>query len=255
MKHQSRLSLAAAACVASFVLTASFPSTAADLPAINASDESDASDESSADGPAEEMPTAPLNLTPEVIEQSPVLQRWLESVPDIREDIRRDPSFVTRLQLGYSYFPSSDGAGGFFVGVEDLFIGQTPLTLSADYQQNFEGDRTAYGADLHYYLFSLGGYFNLSPILGYRHADAAEDYSIDGANVGFRIRVVPSRTGAADFTIDQSWIVGDSETLNVTHLNFGYAITQKLRLSTDLEWQSTSDEGDSRVGLNLEWAL
>ncbi|MEL6856451.1 MAG: hypothetical protein AAFO83_15290, partial [Cyanobacteria bacterium J06607_13] len=120
---------------------------------------------------------------------------------------------------------------------------------------NFEGDRTAYGANLHYYFFPLGDYFNLSPILGYRHAESAEDYNIDGAQVGIRVRVVPSRTGAADFTVDQSWIVGDSETLNVTHLNFGYAITQRLRLSTDLEWQSTSDEGDSRVGLNLEWRL
>ena len=29
--------------------------------------------------------------------------------------------------------------------------------------------------------------------------------------IGVRLRLVPSRTGAADLTLDQSWIVGDSE--------------------------------------------
>lgn len=203
----------------------------------------------------EDLTDVPFNLSPEVFEQSPVLQRWTESVPDVQADIRSDPSFVTRLQIGYTFYPSSDGTGGFIVGVEDVFLGQTPLTISADYQQNFEGDRTAYGADLHYYVLPLGGYFNVSPILGYRHADSGSDYSIDGAHVGIRARIVPSRTGAADFTVDQSWIVGASETLNITQLNFGYAVTQNLRLSTDIEWQSTPDEGDSRVGINLEWAL
>lgn len=195
----------------------------------------------------------PLNLTPEVIDQSPVLQLWLQEVPDIRAEIRSDPSFVTRLQAGYSTFPSSDGKGGFAVGIEDWFIGATPLTVSADYQQNFEGDRQAYGADLHYYVLPLGSYINVAPTLGYRHAKSADDYSVSGANVGLRLRFVPSRTGAADFTLDQSWIVGDSEKLSITQLNFGYAVSQNLRLSTDLEWQSTTDEGDSRVGISLEW--
>ena len=202
---------------------------------------------------AQPNPNSDLNLFPEVIEQSPVLQRWLESIPNLSEDIRDDPSFVTRVQLGYSYFPSSDGTSGFIIGVEDVFIGKTPLTVSADYQQNFRGDRQAYGADLHYYVLPLGGYVNISPIVGYRYAKAADDYSVSGANVGVRLRLVPSRTGAADLTLDQSWIVGDSEGLNITQINVGYALTRDLRLSTDLEWQSTADEGDSRVGVNLEW--
>ena len=199
-------------------------------------------------------PAAPLNLTPEVIDQSPVLQRWIQEVPDVRAEIRSDPSFVTRIQAGYSAFPSSEGKGGFAVGVEDWFVKGTPLTVSADYQQNFEGDRLAYGTDLHYYVLPLGSYFNVAPTLGYRHAESANDYSVSGVNVGLRLRFVPSRTGAADFTVDQSWIVGDSEGLSITQLNFGYAVSQALRLSTDLEWQSTADEGDSRVGINLEWS-
>lgn len=200
-----------------------------------------------------QTPNSNLNLSPEVIEQSPVLQRWLDSIPNLSEDIRNDPSFVTRVQLGYSYFPSSDSTSGFIIGVEDVFIGKTPLTVSADYQQNFRGDRQAYGANLHYYVLPLGGYVNVSPIVGYRYAKAANDYSVSGANVGVRLRAVPSRTGAADITLDQSWIVGDSEGLSITQVNVGYALTQDLRLSTDLEWQSTADEGDSRVGVNLEW--
>ncbi|MGB7087930.1 MAG: hypothetical protein WBD47_20400 [Phormidesmis sp.] len=200
-------------------------------------------------------PSTPLNLSPTVIEQSPVLQRWLESIPDVAADIRNDPSFTTRVQVGYSFFPSSDGTGGFILAVDDWFVGATPLTLSADYQQSFQGDRQAYGADVHYYLRPLGSYFNVAPTLGYRHAESADDYSVSGANVGVRVRFVPSRTGAADITLDQSWILGDREGLSITQLNVGYAITQDLRLSTDLEWQSTADEGDSRVGVNLEWSL
>ena len=205
--------------------------------------------------PSAPEPAAPLNLTPEVIEQSPVLQRWIEEVPDIRADIRNDPSFVTRVQVGYSYFPSSGGTGGFLVGVEDVFIGDTPLTVSADYQQNFSGDRLSFGTDVHYYVLPLGGYVNVAPTVGYRYAEADDDYSVSGANLGIRLRVVPSRSGAADFTLDQSWVVGDSEGLSVTQLNFGYAVTRNLRVSTDLAWQSTADEGDSRVGVNLEWVL
>lgn len=204
---------------------------------------------------AEPVTADSLNLPPDVVEQSPVLQRWLNEVPDVADDIRHDPSFATRLQVGYTTFPSSSGTDGFAAGVEDIFLGQTPLTLSADYQQNFEGDRTAYGADLHYYVLPLGSYFNVSPIVGYRHAESGNNYNIDGANLGVRLRLIPSRTGAADVTLDQSWVVGDSESLTVTAINVGYAVTQDLRLSTDLEWQSTSNGGDSRVGINLEWML
>lgn len=46
-----------------------------------------------------------LDLSPELIEGSPVLQRWLEEVPNVLDDIRNDPSFRTRVRLGYSQFP------------------------------------------------------------------------------------------------------------------------------------------------------
>ena len=208
-----------------------------------------------ADTPAEGTAPTPLNLSPTVIEQSPVLQRWLEAVPNVQADIRNDPSFTTRVQAGTTFFPSTGGTGGIVIAVEDWFVGRLPLTVSADYQQNYRGDRQAYGADLHYYVLPLGGYFNVAPTLGYRAAKSAEDYQVNGANVGVRLRFVPSRTGAADLTLDQSWIVGNSQRLSVTQLNLGYAVTSDLRLSTDLEWQNTADRGDSRVGISLEWAF
>lgn len=248
MKHQNWIvgALSAIAFLA--------PAAAANPSDLPANLPSDLPADLPSDLPAD-LPPAPLNLTPEVIEQSPVLQRWIEAVPNVRVDIRNDPSFVTRLQVGYSYFPSSDGTSGFAVGIEDLFIAETPLTVSADYQQTFDGDRLTYGADLHYYVLPLGGYFNLAPTVGYRAAKSDNFYDINGANLGVRLRFVPSRTSAADITLDQSWIVGDSQGLSITQINFGYAVTQDLRLSTDLEWQSTASRGDSRVGINLEWAL
>lgn len=237
----------------------------AQLPAISSgSPSADVSVDISIDSIPEAV--VPFSLDSEVIEQSPVLQRWLESVPDVQSDIRNDPSFTTRIQAGYTFFPSSNGTGGFVVGVDDVFLGDTPLTVSADYQQNFvdggvDGGasssqyRLAYGVDFHYYILPLGSYFNVSPIVGYRYAESGDDYRVEGAHIGMRARFVPSRTGAADITLDQSWIVGDSESLNITQLTLGYAVTQDLRLGADLEWQSTQDEGDSRVGVNLEWSL
>ncbi|MDJ0560268.1 MAG: hypothetical protein PX638_14290, partial [Microcystis sp. M53599_WE4] len=48
-----------------------------------------------------------LDLDPKIRQESPVLERWLEKIPDIAEDIRRDPSFRTRIRLGYAEFPST----------------------------------------------------------------------------------------------------------------------------------------------------
>lgn len=64
---------------------------------------------------------ADLNLSPEDIKNSPVLQRWLRKVPNILDEINNDASFRTRLRLGYSLFPSRDAAGGWNIGVEDVF--------------------------------------------------------------------------------------------------------------------------------------
>ena len=194
-----------------------------------------------------------LDLSPEIIEGSPVLQRWRRQVPNILEEIKNDPSFRTRLRLGYSQFPSNGQAGGVNVGVEDAFIGRTGLTISGDYQATFNGKRTAYGADLRYYVLPLGGYVNIAPIVGYRHLETNQ-YSTDGVNVGARLLLVLSRGGGADVSLTQSFVFpGTDEEVGLTTLSAGYAITPNLRLSTDIQKQNARQSKDSRVGIVLEW--
>ena len=194
-----------------------------------------------------------LDLDPKIRQESPVLERWLEKIPDIAEDIRRDPSFRTRIRLGYAEFPSSDNSSGVILGVEDVFFGQTSLTLSGDYQTAFNGKRTAIGANLQYYLLPLGDYVNLAPMVGYRYIQT-ENYSTDGLNLGLKLKLALSRTGAADITVSQSFISpgGDNE-VGLTTLSVGYAITPNLRLAADIQAQNSRARKDSSLGILLEW--
>ena len=194
-----------------------------------------------------------LDLDPKIRQESPVLERWLEKIPDIAEDIRRDPSFRTRIRLGYAEFPSRDNSSGVILGVEDVFFGQTSLTLSGDYQTAFNGKRTAIGANLQYYLLPLGDYVNLAPMVGYRYIQTG-NYSTDGLNLGLKLKLALSRTGAADITVSQSFISpgGDNE-VGLTTLSVGYAITSNLRLAADIQAQNSRARKDSSVGILLEW--
>ncbi len=200
-------------------------------------------------------PAAAIDLEPKLIEQSPVLQRWLQQVPNVLADIKHDPSFRTRLRLGYTQFPSTKQAGGLNVGIEDVFLGHTGLTLSADYQTAFNGRRESWGTDLRYYVRPLGSSINVAPVIGYRHLETTR-YATDGVNVGLRLLLVPSRTGAADIAVTQSWVAPGSEAeVGLTTLSFGYALTHNLRLSTDIQQQNSRFRKDSRVGIGLEWML
>ena len=194
-----------------------------------------------------------LDLDPKIRQESPVLERWLEKIPDIAEDIRRDPSFRTRIRLGYAEFPSSDNSSGVILGVEDVFFGQTSLTLSGDYQTAFNGKRTAIGANLQYYLLPLGDYVNLAPMVGYRYIQT-ENYSTDGLNLGLKLKLALSRTGAADITVSQSFISpGGANEVGLTTLSVGYAITSNLRLAADIQSQNSRARKDSSLGILLEW--
>ena len=196
-----------------------------------------------------------LDIPDRVIQESPTLQRWLKEVPDVLEDIRHDPSFRTRLRLGFTTFPSTDDAAGINLGIEDIFINRTGLTISADYQSAFNGDRNAVGADLHYFLLPLGNYINIAPLVGYRYLQS-NDFNTDGLHVGLRVMLAFSRTGAGDISLSQSFISpGGNEEVGITSLSVGYGVTSKLRLSTDLEWQNSIEDNDSRAGVNLEWLL
>ena len=194
-----------------------------------------------------------IDIPPEVIEDSPVLQEWLQEVPNVLEEIKHDPAFVTRLRFGFNWFPSTDDATGLNVGIEDIFIGRTGLTISADYQTAFNGDRNAAGADLHYFLFPLGNYVNFAPQIGYRYVQS-NDFSTDGVHVGGRLMLSFSRTGGGDISVSQSFISpGGSEEVGITSLSIGYAVTSHLRLSGDIEQQNSIEDKDNRFGLNLEW--
>lgn len=205
--------------------------------------------------PESTSPAEALDLDPEIYENSPVLQEWLTEPPDVADEIRHDPSFRTRLRLGYAQFPSTDQASGFNLGIEDIFIGNTGLTVSADYQAAFERDRRSYGADLHYFVRPLGSYINVAPLIGYRYLET-DDYTEEGLNVGLRLILALSRTGAADISLSQSWVdLGTSHEIGLTSLSVGFALTQHLRLSTDIQKQNSNQGRDSMVGIGLEWLL
>ncbi|MEC4815067.1 MAG: hypothetical protein SAK29_17570 [Scytonema sp. PMC 1069.18] len=195
-----------------------------------------------------------LDISPEVLRNSPVLQRWRRQVPNVLEDIRNDPSFPTKVRLGYSFFPSSsEETFGLNFGVEDIFIGRTGLTISGEYQTAFESQRESYGGDLRYYLRPLGGYVNLAAVVGYRHLET-NSYSTDGVNVGAKLLLVLSRGGAADISLTQSWVSpGSDEEVGLTTLSVGYAVARNLRVSTDIQLQNSKEDKDSRVGVVLEW--
>ncbi len=207
--------------------------------------------------PAASEPASPnlsnnLDLPPEIREDSRVLQRWSEDIPNVLEEINHDRAFRTRLRLGYAQFPSSDDASGLMLGVEDVFIGKTGLTLRGDYQTSF-GDREAGGVDLQYYVLPLGYYVNVAPVIGYR-AISTQNYATDGVNLGAKLILPLSRTGAADISLTQSFISpGGADEVGITTLSVGYAITHNLRLSTEIQKQNSRVNKDSTVGILLEW--
>ncbi|BAZ43481.1 hypothetical protein NIES4102_04820 [Chondrocystis sp. NIES-4102] len=209
--------------------------------------------------PKKTLPTAPnpsseqLDIPSSLIQQSPTLQRWLKKVPNVLEEIRNDPSFSTRVRIGFTSFPSNEDAGGINLGVEDIFIDRTGLTISADYYGAKNGDRHAAGVDLHYFLLPLGSYANIAPVVGYRYVQS-HDFNSDGLHLGMRLMLALSRTGGGDLSITQSFVAPTSnQEVGITSLSVGYAIFSDLRLSGDLEWQNSPKNQDSRVGINLEW--
>lgn len=190
---------------------------------------------------------ADLELDPKLLQSSPVLRRWLQNPPDVGQDIDADPAFRTRLRWGYGQVSR---ANSWQVGVEDLRVARSQVTLSADYQTQFDGSTPNWGVDAHYYLRSLGKSVNLAPVVGYRQLENTR-----GVNLGARLLLVPSRGGGADLALTQTWVrpfSGDATRL--TRLSFGYAVTHQVRVGSDLSWQKRKEgRTDRRFGLALEW--
>ncbi|MGK7934026.1 MAG: hypothetical protein AB4041_21705 [Microcystaceae cyanobacterium] len=201
---------------------------------------------------AEPIPNNNLDLSPEIIEESPTLQRWMEDAPNVLEEIRNDPSFRPRFRLGYSLFPSSHHRSGLNVGVEDILIDQSSFAVRGDYHTDFN-QRHSGGIDLQYYVLPLGSYINVTPIIGYRYFGTA-NYSSDGLNLGGKLILPLSRNGAGDITLMQTFISpGGRNEVGVSTLSVGYAVTENMRLSTDIQKENSRVKKDSRVGIVLEW--
>jgi hypothetical protein len=194
----------------------------------------------------------PLDIDPTLLQNSPTLQKWLKQIPDVLEDIRNNPSFKTRLKLGYSQFPSNNNEGGLNVAIDDIFLGRTGFTLSGTYYTSFR-DRQTGGADVQYYLLPLGSYVNVAPLVGYR-ALVSGEYNTNGVNVGAKILLALSRDGSADISLSQSFVSpGGADEVGISTLSVGYAIAPRLRLAADIQKQNTRTNKDSRVSVGLEW--
>jgi hypothetical protein len=133
-----------------------------------------------------------------------------------------------------------------------LFVGQSRLTLNADYHGRFSGQST-YGLDASYYVLPLGGYFNVAPVVGYRRIET-DTYQRSGVNLGAKVILVPSRGGGGDVTLQQTWVnVGTPEEVGISSISSGYALTNQLRVSGEIQLQNSRESQESRVGIGLEW--
>jgi hypothetical protein len=202
---------------------------------------------------AQSTPNNSIDISPEIINGSPVLQKWLKGIPDVLNDMKTEPSFRTRVKVGYSQYPSTNQAGGVHVAVDDVFFGRSGLSASANYNSSSTGNRTAYGADLQYYLLALGNYLNVTPLVGFRHLET-DKYNRDGLNLGVKLMIVPARGGGADIALSQSWVgFGSATETGLTTISVGYALTENFRLSTDIQQQNAKENYDSRIGFGVEW--
>ena len=193
-----------------------------------------------------------LELERQVIDSSPVLRRWLENPPDLLEDIYKTPSFNSKLRMGLT---SRNNSLGIEAGVEDLFVGSSPLTVSGSYQAELSGRESEIQANLRYYVLPLGSYWNLAPIVGYRQFNQIDRPQISGLDIGLQGILVLS-PNSSNLRLSHTFTdpTGHLE-MSTTMLSTSYAITNNLRLGTQIEWRRSPLIYDSRVGILLELAL
>ena len=200
-----------------------------------------------------------LDIDPEIIENSPVIREWIKEIPDVSSQIRNQPSFRTLIRFGYSLFPSNNDAGGVYIGIEDVFLGNSPFTISGEYvtslndDSSSRNDRLAVGGNLKYYLLPLGNYINIAPLIGYKSIET-NDYQTDGLNVGIKVILALSPQGAADISFSQNFISPtSSEEVGITEVRAGYALSKYIRLSAGVAWQNSIKNTDSQFNIGLEW--
>jgi hypothetical protein len=193
-----------------------------------------------------------LKVDREVIDNSPVLRRWLTNPPDLLDDIYNSPSFDTKLKLGIT---SRDNRFGVDLGVEDIFLGQSRFTASASYQSEFSGRENGFEANMRYYVLPMGSYFNIAPQVGYRQLNVFDRSSISGVDVGLQGILVLS-PHSADLRLGQTFTApGSNSELSITSLSASYALTKQIRLGSKIEWRRSPIVNDSRVGFVMELNL
>ncbi|MBD2329900.1 hypothetical protein [Alkalinema sp. FACHB-956] len=196
-------------------------------------------------------PLSPLDVDSTLLQQSPTLRKWLNDRPNVLNSIRQEPSFRTRLRVGYTHFA---GAGaGWTIGLEDWRIAHSPITVSAQYSKSGNGESEMVGSDLHLYLRPLGSYVNVAPVVGYRSLRTIADRT-DGWAIGGRFLLVPSRGGGSDLILQQTWVnPGTVDEVGIGQITVGYAVTPQLRVAAEFErWRGRSIR-DHRIGIGLEW--
>ncbi|NUN66301.1 hypothetical protein HCU40_16475 [Pseudanabaena biceps] len=193
-----------------------------------------------------------LEIDRQVIESSPVLRRWLDNAPNLLDDIYHSPSFDAKLRVGIT---SRNNSLGIEAGVEDLFLGQSPLTVSGGFQSELSGRESEIQANLRYYVLPLGSYWNIAPVIGYRQLNQSDRPQISGLDIGLQGILVLSPQ-SSDIRLSHTFTSpqGNLE-LSTTTLSTSYALTNNLRLGTKIEWRRSPLVYDSRVGFLLELAL
>lgn len=193
-----------------------------------------------------------LDIDPQIIQNSPVLQRWLTNPPDLLRDIYHTPSFGTKLRAGII---SRDNRLGLELGVEDLFVGASPVTVSGSYQTLFPTSESSFDLKVRYYILPLGSYVNIAPQVGYRQFTAVGQPSISGLEIGVQgILVFSPRS--ADLRLSHGFTNFATDTeLSVTALSASYALGRHVWLGSKIEWRRSPIQSDSRVGITLEISL
>jgi len=193
-----------------------------------------------------------LELDPKIVEESPVLQRWFQEVPDVLEDLRTEPAVPTRVEAGIADF---DERLGTRLAIEDLYLGKTRLSVAGNYWQSFESRSVSWGAQLRYFVRPLGRKINFAPVVGYRSL-GREEFTRDGVAVGGRLVLALSPGGGADASITQLFVSpGSDREVSRTVFAAGYALSDRLRLATTVQRirSNTGTETDASIG--LAWLL
>jgi hypothetical protein len=183
----------------------------------------------------------------DLVQDSPVLRRWLEQPPDLLQEIRNTPVVPTRLQVSLQSTTWS-------LGVEDVRLGDR-FTLSGDYQQSRERSADQdYGSLLRYYIAPRGSRMNLAPQVGYR-AIQESDRSLSGPQFG-AIVVLALAPQAADLTLSYSWLkpqeAGET-TATLATLTAAYALSPSIRLAARYQQRNSTISQDGSFGVVLEW--